>query len=116
MIFQPLGLMKIYNFIVENTPELKREARFANKCNQLNISSKDFFELCRHIFTYDDPKDIRRALPMMVCQSIVILDIYNNSYRKKGNKAKRLTGEIWLEIHNRNKNFTVEHILENLKI
>ena len=65
---------KIYDFIVENTLELKKDARFANRCNQLNISSKDFFELCRHIFTFDDSKDIRRALPLMVCQSIVILD------------------------------------------
>lgn len=93
---------RIYNFIVKNNPKIISSDRLASKCNQLIISSKEFYDLCWHIFMIDNPKDIQRALPIMACQSIVFLNIYNTVYSKKGNKAKRLTAEIWLEIKNRN--------------
>ena len=109
---------KIYDFIVENNPKIKREERFANKCKQLKISTKEFYELCWYLFMFfgDNPKQIRLALPIMLCQSVVWLKSYNTLYRKKGNKAKRLTNEIWVEIHNRNKDVTPEEILANFKI
>ena len=85
-----------------HNPKIISSDRLASKCNQLIISSKEFYDLCWHIFMIDNPKDIQRALPIMACQSIVFLNIYNTVYSKKGNKAKRLTAEIWLEIKNRN--------------
>ena len=93
---------QIYNFIVKNNPKIISSDRFSSKCNQLKISSKEFYDLCWYIFMIDNPKDVQRALPIMACQSIVFLNIYNTVYSKKRNKAKRLTAEIWLEIKNRN--------------